>query len=201
MTLQHISERRPKKIDLNLLPAEYRPPKKSYLGPALYIVVFILICAMSLLLVMKSGVDSDVKSRNQTLTNLQQQLIALQANKAEADPLTEQIAAVQDQLASMETDYQSFLDNRIMWSQILDEVDGLVPGNRITLASISTSADEVTIQGTATKRIYVYDYAVELEDSEFFDAIDFSFGDCPETDNCDFTITAPLTQHSGETDE
>ena len=192
MTLQYMSERRPKKIDLNLLPAEYKPPKKSHLGLTLYLIIFVLICAMALVLVMKSGVDSDIKSSNQTLSNLQQQLTALQVNKAEADPLKQQITSAQDQLASMEADYQSFLDNRVLWSQILNEVNSLVPGNRITLKTIGTSATQVTISGSATKRIYVYDYAVEIEESEFFNSVSFSFGDCPETDKCDFTITAPL---------
>lgn len=204
MTLQQTPERRPKKIDLNLLPAEYRPPKKSYLGLILYLVVFVLICAMALMLVMKSGVDSDIKSLNQNFSNLQQQLTALQTNKAEADPIKQMIADAQNQLVSMEADYQSFMYNRLLWSQILDEIDELVPGKKITLRSISTSTDTVTISGVATKRIYVYDYAVALEESDFFDTVDFNFGDCPETDNCNFTITAPLTvmnQTAGETNE
>ena len=192
MTLQQATERRPNKIDLNLLPAEYRPPKKSYLGLILYLVVFILVCALAVVIVMKSGVDSDIKSLDQNLTNLQQQLTALKANEAEADPLKEQIAAAQDQLATIEADYQSFMDNRLMWSQIIDEITELVPGKKITLKTISTSSEKVTLSGSATKRIYVYDYAVALEESDFFSNVNLQFGDCPETANCDFTITAPL---------
>jgi Tfp pilus assembly protein PilN len=193
MTMQQAPERRPKKIDLNILPPEYRPPKKSNLGFILYLITFVLVCALAVVIVMKLGVDSEIDSRNKTLTNLQQQLVELQANKAEADPIKQQITSAQNKLANMEEDYQSFLDNRTTWSQILAEVDGLVPGKRITLKTIGTSSDKVTISGSATKRIYVYDYAVALEESEFFDNVSFSFGDCPETDNCDFSMTAPLT--------
>jgi Tfp pilus assembly protein PilN len=204
MTLQQATERRPKKIDLNILPAEYRPPKKSHLGIILYMIVFVLICAAALVLVMKSGVDSDVDSRNQTLSNLQQQFNELQANKAEADPIKQKIANAQNQLANIEADYSSFLDNRLLWSRIIDEINELVPGKKISLWSISTTEDSVTITGLATKRIYVYDYASALEESDFFDNVNFSFGDCPETDNCNFTVTVQLTEtnlDTGETDE
>jgi len=196
MTLQQATERRPKKIDLNILPDEYRPPKKSYLGLILYLVVFVLVCALAVVIVMKLGVDSDIKTLDQNLAGLQQQLTELQANKAEADPLKAQITNAQAQLAGMESDYESFMEDRLMWSQIIDEIIETLPGKKITLNSISTAADKVTLRGTATKRIYVYDYALDLEESDTFENVDFTFGDCPETSNCDFTITAPFPEEN-----
>lgn len=194
MTLQQASERRPKKVDLNLLPSEYRPVKKSRLGIILYLIVFVLICAMVPLIIMKLGVDSDTKSLKDNLANLQQQINTLQANKNEADPIKDQIAVVQGQLVSMEADYQSFIDNRSAWSEIINEVFDLVPGNKLSLSSVAISSSNIiTISGTSTKRIYVYDYAVNLEESDFFTGVDFTFGDCPETDKCTFSITVPLT--------
>jgi len=56
VTLQQTPERRPKKIDLNLLPAEFRPVKKSKLSLILYITIFVLVCAIAPLIIMKSGV-------------------------------------------------------------------------------------------------------------------------------------------------
>jgi Tfp pilus assembly protein PilN len=194
MTMQQTPERRPKKIDLNLLPSQYRPPKKSYLGLTLYLTIFVLIGALVLLLIMKSGVNNDMASLRSNVTSLDQQLIALQANKGEADPLKAQIADVQNQLAAMDADYQSFVTNRSTWSQIITEIHDLVPGNKVDLSSIGTSPDKVTLAGVATKRLYVYDYAVSLEESDFFSNVDFTFGDCPDTEVCSFTITAPLTK-------
>lgn len=199
MTLQQATERRPKKIDLNILPAEYRPPKKSHLSPVLYLIVFILICAMAVVIVVKSGVDSDIDSLDQNLSNLIQQLTQLQANKAEADPLKAQIAGAQEQLANLEADYEEFIDSRLIWSEIIDQITEMIPGTRLTVKTISTSIDKVTLSGSSTKRTYVYEYALDLEESDLFDGVSFTFGDCPETSNCDFTITAPfeLNQDSG----
>ena len=199
MTLQKATERRPKKIDLNILPAEYRPQKKSHLGLILYLVVFILVCALAVVIVMKLGVDSDVKTLDQNVTNLQQQLTELQANKAEADPLKAQIAGAQEQLANLEADYQEFIDSRLIWSEIIEQITDMIPGTRLTVKSISTTNLQVSLTGSSTKRTYVYEYALELEESDLFEGVSFTFGDCPETSNCDFTITAPfeLNQDSG----
>jgi Tfp pilus assembly protein PilN len=194
MTLQQTPEIRPKKIDLNLLPSEYRPPKKSYLGTILFIVLLVLICATAFLIIMKLGVDDDIKSLKGELSSLQQQMVTLQANKDEAEPIKTQITAVRNQLATIEEDYQSFIDNRYAWSDIITEIDDLVPGKKITLNSISVTADNViALAGTSTKRTYVYDFVVALEESDFFSNVDFSFGDCPTTDECDFNIEVPLT--------
>jgi Tfp pilus assembly protein PilN len=193
MTLQQTPERRPKKIDLNLLPSEYRPPKKSYLGIILYLIIAVLICAMIPLLIMRSGINSELKSLPGTIASLVLQLSELQVNKDEADTVKSQISDVQNQLATMEEDYQSFVANRSTWSQIVTEIYDLVPGKKITLESISPSVDKVMISGISTKRVYLYDYVVSLEESDFFSNVDFTFGDCPDINTCSFSIKAPLT--------
>ena len=193
MTTQQTPERRPKKIDINLLPSEYRPPKKSYLGIILYLTIAVLICAMIPLFMMRSGVNNDIASLHRNITSLDQQLSDLQVNKDEADPIKAQIADSQNQLVTMEADYQAFVANRSTWSQIITEINDLIPGKKILVESISASVDHVTISGVATKRTYVYDYVVSLEESDFFSNVDFTFGDCPDIKSCAFTIKAPLT--------
>ena len=193
MTTQQTPERRPKKIDINLLPSEYRPPKKSYLGIILYLIIAVLICAMVPMFIMKSGVNNDIASLLINSASLDQQLNALQVNKDEADPIKAQIADAQNQLVTMDADYQGFVANRSTWSQIITEISDLIPGKKITVEGISASVDKVTITGFATKRTYVYDYVVSLEESDFFSNVDFTFGDCPDLEHCAFVIKAPLT--------
>jgi Tfp pilus assembly protein PilN len=196
VTLQQTHERRPKKIDLNLLPGEFRPAKKSKLSLILYITVFVLACAIAPLIIMKSGVDSDNDSLKAELPSLQQQLATLQANKNEADAIKIQITAVQDQLATTKADDQTFLNNNILWSQVITEIDDLVPGGKITLSSIGTSDDGVSLNGVSTKKMYVYDFVVDLEASALFTNVDFSFGDCPDIAACNFVITASVNNVS-----
>lgn len=196
MTLQQTSERRPKKIDLNLLPSEFRPVKKSKLSLILYLTIIVLVAAIAPLIIMKSGVDSDSNSLKTELLSLQQQLATLQANQTEADVLKSQIAVVQGQVANAQVDNQTFLDDRILWSQIITEIDDLVPGKKITLSSIGTTSAGVTLPGTATRKIYVYDFAVDLEESAFFTDVEFNFGDCPDIASCGFSLTVSLSDES-----
>ena len=196
MTLQQTPERRPKKIDLNLLPAEFRPAKKSHLSIILYLIVFVLVCAMVPLIIMKSGVDSDSNSLKAELTGLQQNLATLQANKTEADLIKDQIAVVQGQLATAKADDRTFHNDSMLWSQVITEIDDLVPGKKITLSSIVTSAHGVSLPGTATRKMYVYDFAVTLEASDFFTGVEFNFGDCPDVAACNFGITVSVNNVS-----
>ena len=196
MALQQTPERRPKKIDLNLLPAEFRPVKKSRLSLILYITIFVLVCAIAPLIIMKSGVDSDSNSLKAELPILQQQLATLQANQNEADAIKSQITAAQDQLATAKADDQIFHNDSMLWSQVITEIDNLVPGSKITLSSIGTSAHGVSLPGTSTKKMYVYDFVVDLGESDFFTDVDFNFGDCPDIAACNFAITASVNNVS-----
>jgi Tfp pilus assembly protein PilN len=196
VTLQQTPERRPKKIDLNLLPSEFRPVKKSKLSLILYITIIVLVCAIAPLIIMRSGVDSDSNAITAEQISLLLQLSTLQANKNEADAIKSQITAAQDQLANVKSDEQTFLNSSILWSQVITEIDDLVPGKKITLSNIGTTTTGVSLPGTATRKIYVYDFAVALEASEFFTNVDFNFGDCPDIAQCGFAITASVSNVS-----
>ena len=188
MTLQQTPERRPKKIDLNLLPSEFRPAKKSKLSLILYITIIVLVFAIAPLIIMKSGVDSDSKSLTIEDFNLQLQLATLQANKNEADAIKSQITAAQGQLATTEADDQTFHKDSIIWSQVITEIDDLVPSKIITLDSIATSGKSVSLPGVSTKKMSVYDFIVNLNASDFFTNVTFNFGDCVDTASCSFSI-------------
>lgn len=196
MTLQQTSERRPKKIDINLLPSEFRPVKKSKLSLILYITIFVLACAIAALIIMKSGVDSDSNSLKVDQNSLQQQLVTLQANKNEADGVKSQITAVQGQLATAQADNQSFLNSSTTWSQVITEINDLVPSSEITLSSINTNGNKVSLIGVSTKKIYVYNLLVNLNESNFFTDVGFNFGDCPDVANCAFSITFSVNNES-----
>lgn len=196
MTLQQTPERRPNKIDINLLPAEFRPVKKSKLSLILYTVIFLLVCAIVPLIIMKSGVSSDSSSLKTELASLNQQLVTLQDNQNQADVIKSLIADAQDKLATAQADAQTFLDDRILWSEIITEVDDLVPGKKVTLSSIGTTSTTVSLPGTATKKLYAYDFIVDIEESPFFHDVKFNFGDCPDIASCGFSITATLSNES-----
>lgn len=196
MTLQQISERRPKKIDLNLLPPEFRPAKKSRLGVLIIITTILLVCATVVLVILKSGVDGEVSDLKKDLNTLQAELSELNARNAEANAVQALIDAANEELMNIQADYETFINERKLWSEILSEIDDLLPGTKITLSSITASGEMVEIKGTSLKKIYTYDYVVDLEESDFFTGVDFFFGDCPDATECTFEIEAPLSETS-----
>lgn|GEM_PF-1196076 len=197
MTLQQTVERRPKKIDLNLLPPEFRPVKKSKLGLILSLTIIVLIVAMVFMIITKSSVNSDRKSLITELTGLQTQLLALQANKNQADSIKSQITATEAQLDATIADDKTFHNDSIIWSQVVTEIDDLIPSSKITLDSITVATDRsISLPGTSTKKMYVYDLLLALNESDFFTVTNFNFGDCQQTGSCGFSITVSVNNAS-----
>lgn len=194
MTLQQIPERRPKKIDLNLLPPEFRPAKKTRFDILIIIVTILLLCATVVLVILKTGIDGDIGDLQKDLNAAQSELSELNARKTAANAVQQQIDAVEQDMASMQTNYETFLNERMLWSEIVTEIDDLLPGTKITLDSITLVEDTVHIDGTSLKKIYVYDYVIDLEENNFFEDVDFTFGDCPDATECEFSIVAPLSE-------
>lgn len=196
MTSQQIPEKRLQKININILPKEFMPVKKSMLTVGLVLAIIILIGVMATFVVMKFGVNSDVAASKTKITELDKTIAARNANYAEAKVIEDKIKLVDDQIAAMNLDYTVFKAANLNWSDIVAEIDDLLLGSKLTLSSISPAETDkgitITLQGNSLKRIYVYDYVTVLEKSDFFKGVDFSFGDCPETSACAFTVTAPL---------
>ena len=168
MTTQGLPERRPKKIDLNLLPPEYLPKKASRLTIGLVIAVIILACIPWPPLVIKLGVDaknSDLADDLKTLTTQYQQGSSLvnQCNQVQGE-----IDACHARLASIENDFQSFLNLTYPWSVIMDDVQQTPKGAGGTLGDITQSESTIAINGQFIKEKYVYEYAVLLNETAHF---------------------------------
>lgn len=192
MTLQQTPEKRPKKIDLNLLPAEYLPTKKSKLSIILVLVTVLLICSTVPAITAKTGVDSDIKPLQVKLTGLDATLKANLANNAEAVSIENQITDNISKLVSLNFDYYTFVSTRLIWSKIIEELYDITPRSRIDWNTVTLSSTSIQIDGTATKRIYIIDYETAVEASPFFKGITFSFEDNAEGEAVNFKITAPF---------
>ncbi len=194
MTSQQLRERRPKKIDLNLLPPEYLPRKVSKLSIALVTATIVLACLIVPLIMLKMDVTADCAPLETELNQLNARLNELNALALQAEAIQAQIDAAESKLAAMEADYETFNSSLVNWAEIIEEIDNLLPGTRVTLTSISQEESEVTLVGTATKRIYVLEYAEDLEASDYFsEEVGIEFGDCPAGAECEFTITVTLS--------
>lgn len=170
MTSQQLPERRPKLIDLNLLPLEYQPRKVSKLSIALVTVTIVLACLVVPFIFLKTNVDADCAPLEKELSQLDIQYRALLPLATEAHALQDQIDAVKSKLETMKADYET-LKESTPWSTIIEEIDDAIPGKKVTLGSITEKTSVITLKGTATKDDYVSDYAAALEELEYFSGV------------------------------
>lgn len=196
MTLQQLPERRPKLIDLNLLPAEYLPRKVSRLSVALVILIVLMLCLPVLFIFFKADVDAESAALQTKRDGLQAQLTDLYDIKRDADALQAQIDTLNSALAAIEQDYQTFIQNRVLWSEIVDEIDHVLPGTRVTLKSIVQSDSKVKLTGTATKDDYVEEYARALRESVYFSEAYITSLDIGE--EASFTMNVHLSGGGGQ---
>jgi len=171
MTTQGLPERRPKKIDLNLLPPEYLPKKASRLTIGLVIAVIILACIPWPFLIMKLGVDADNKDLQSELNALNTEYQQLASLVSQCNQVQGEIDACNAQLASMGGDYQSFLNQTYPWSVIMDDVQQTPKGAGGTLGSISQSASTINIDGAFIKEKYIYEYSIMLNETGHFSKV------------------------------
>jgi len=168
MSSEQPIERRPKLIDLNLLPPEYLPRKISKLTVGLVILVIVALALPWPFVYLRSGVQADTAPLETQLAQLEIEEAQWIAKGPEATLLKAAIASAEALLATVDQDYETFVDSLVLWSEIIDDIDEARPGKRITVEQVEQRGTEVTVEGTATKRAYVYDYALNLEETERF---------------------------------
>ena len=191
-------ERRPKLIDLNLLPPEYLPRKISKVTIGLVILVIVALALPWPFVYLRSGVRADTAPLETQLAQLEAQEAQWIAKGPEAAQLKADIAAAEALLATIEQDYETFEDGLVLWSEIIDDIDEARPGKRITVLEIEQRGSQVTIDGTATKRAYVYDYAQNLEETERF-VIPVNIKSMEDTGSfIEFEIVAYLSPGGGQ---
>ena len=168
MTSEQPTERRPKKLDFNLLPPEYLPRKLSKVTIYLVILLVVLLAVPGPLIYLRSGVQAETAPLETELAQLKVQEAQWLAKGPEATQLRTDIANAEALLDTIDQDYETFLESIVIWSEIVYDIDDVRPGKRITVEEIEQDDSTITLVGTATKRAYVYDYALSLEDTGWF---------------------------------
>ena len=161
-------ELRPKKIDLDLLPDEYKPRKVSRVTTVLVIVVVVMVCLAGLLFFLKSNADGKIESLEDELVTVTADYNGAVKLVKEGKALQDQIDAAESKLEGIEEDYVIYKEDLIVWSVIIKEIDDAIPGTRLSLKSITQNGDSITLKGTANEDSYIWNYATNLEEKEYF---------------------------------
>jgi len=192
MTSEQLPERRPAKIDLDLLPSEFKPPKAVRLNFILVLVAIVLAILIVPFVLLEMDASSQIDPLEEKLNLRNAELSELYGKRAEAVALEAQIDAADNKLNSMEQDYQTFREDLVLWSEIIDEIDDLLPA-AITLSSITQSVSEIKLVGTTRDIKTVNDYARELEESDYFSSAAIKEVSCPGETDCEFTLDIELS--------
>ena len=161
-------ELRPKKVDLDLLPDEYKPRKVPKSSTVLVIVVVVMVCLAGLLIFLKTNADGKIESLEDELVTVTVDYNAASKLVSDGKALQGQIDAAESKLEAIEGDYVIYQENLIKWSVIIKEIDEAIPGTRLRLSSITQGGSSITLVGTANKDNFVYNYATNLEENEYF---------------------------------
>ena len=161
-------ELRPKKIDLDLLPDEYKPRKVSRVTTVLAIVVVVMVCLAGLLFFLKSNADGKIESLEDELVTVTADYNGAVKLVKEGKALQDQIDAAESKLEGIEEDYVIYKEDLIVWSVIIKEIDDAIPGTRLSLKSITQNGASITLEGTANEDSYIWNYATNLEEKEYF---------------------------------
>ena len=161
-------ELRPKKIDLDLLPDEYKPRKVSRVTTVLVIVVVVMVCLAGLLFFLKSNADGKIESLEDELVTVTADYNGAVKLVKDGKALQCQIDAAESKLEAIEEDYVIYKEDLIVWSVIIKEIDDAIPGTRLSLKSITQSGSSMTLEGSANEDSYIWNYATNLEEKEYF---------------------------------
>lgn len=172
MTTQELPERRPSRIDLNLLPEEYLPRKTSRLSIFLVIAVLLLAIAPWPFLIMKMDVDADNSVLQQQVDSLKQDYAVLAAEAGEAAKLKAEVDALEALWNSIMDDYEEFENSIRTWSEIMFDVLQTPRGAEGDLGGVIQKADKITIDGDFNKEKYVYEYSVMLYETGHFSTVE-----------------------------
>lgn len=194
MTSEQLPERRPQKIDLNILPPEFLPKKASRLSILMVMVAIILACLAVPSIALKMDVNSKTAPLEDELAELTAQYNELKQEEQQANNLQNQIDDLKKSWDNMQEDYQIYVDGILLWSDIIAEVDDLIIGDRITLDNIDQKGSELELKlsGSGKQGIYIYDYAIALEESPYFMDVIIENTNCPSDGDCTFSFAVPL---------
>ena len=168
MTMQELPERRPGKIDLNLLPKEYLPKRRSPWVMVLVLVVVVLACLPWPFLIMKADVDSDNRQLQAEKESLELEYNQKMAVASEGGQLQRDIEAANAVWLAILGDYELFQDRLRAWSEIKYDVKQKPRGVLGELTTVSQNEDVISIDGWFSREEYIYEYALMLADTGHF---------------------------------
>ncbi len=170
------------KVDMNLLPEEYRP--KRWVLPLTVGLIIVILAAGYYgygFYGKKAAADSELEQLQSQLdsVNAETQKVIDDPTMKEYEELIVEAQAEIDTLEAMEQDYETRNAERIYWKPVLQTIRELAPTD-VILISFEQNDDEITVEGELSSEvqdaIIIVEYAKLLENSGIFSRIAFDIG-------------------------
>jgi len=162
---------------INLIPQELLAPPPSIRGQGVKIISALM--ALFILMIFWQG---GIIVRHKVKIALEKKKIkTLQSSQAEVteayDSVTAQREGINNQRKQIVQKLAALQDSRkkrIMWSNVLTKLSGLVPEN-IKLGKIVLDREIATIGGVSSESSYVSEFMSSLDESEYFQKTGFNY--------------------------
>ncbi|MCS6802311.1 MAG: PilN domain-containing protein [Chloroflexota bacterium] len=163
-------ERRPRPIDLNLLPPAYRRRTGAGLAPVLALVLLTLAVGALMFLQLRLRAEDELIRWSARLSRAQTTRAALAVVDATAQEYQGKLASLQQQLDALQNDYQELNQRRVSWSQVYQAILTAAPAD-MGFSTIQQRNYQVLIQGTGSSDASITGFAQKLSSSPLFASV------------------------------
>lgn len=163
-------ETRPRPVDLNLLPPEYRRRPGGGLAPILALVLLALVVGALAILQLRVRSDDELARWSARLGRAQTTQSALAVVETSAQEYQGRAAALQQKMDVMQADYLDLANRRVSWSQVYQAIVNAAPPD-MGMASIQQRNYQLLVQGTGSSDASITGFAQKLNGSQLFSSV------------------------------
>ena len=161
---------RPKVINLNILPEEYREPELPIPPRTLGLVLIALALLATLLFLGQRRFASKVNELETRLKQTEQQVAQTKGQSEEAARLNETLGKTNNDIKRLEQTHTDIFASRVNWATVSQAIFGLAPAEMI-LTSVLQENDRVTVKGQSQDERTVTRYIGDLRQTGLFTSV------------------------------
>lgn len=168
------------KVDINLLPPEYRPKRWALPLSVGLAVVILAVGYYGYGFLMKNDAShSELEALQSQLDSVNNEIQSL-INDTTIREYKDQIAQAQAEVAelnTMEQDYEAYYADRVYWKSVIQTIRELAPSDVILTEFEQEGDNEITVEGELSSgvenSIVIVEYAEQLENRGMFSQVAF----------------------------
>lgn len=156
--------RRPRVVDINLLPREYRQGFRLSLPVLLVMLAVILLVPSFILNQWRMQAVDKVASLEVQAEARRNELSGWRNQDTQAAELRDQLVQIEAKLETIASDYEAFLQQKTTWHKALEAIRDF-PGVSLSEVTNKPGSQQVTVRGVAPDATTVTSYGLHLKNA------------------------------------